>query len=159
MGIGDLRGAGAVANRGVALAESAAARGGAFRRDSVWQRSDRRLFLRARRRRRIALLILRMANAEWLAEQADRMHPGSILGSYLDVDTIGGRTFLFGKQSAGPVLCVFKNRYYLPISIPGVTNGKQNRATLETLARAALRRLTPEATFRGGSGPDPRPPR
>jgi hypothetical protein len=102
---------------------------------------------------RIALLILRVASAEWLAEQASRMHQGSIADSYLEVNTTGERAFLFGKQSARPVLCVFKNPYYLQISIPGVTNGKQHRAALETLARAALRRLTPSASFRADGGP------
>src|SRR3954468_7385415 len=105
---------------------------------------------------RVGLVILRVASADWLAEQADRMRRGSTLGSYLEVETIGERAFLLGTQSARPVLCVFKSPYYLQISVSAraLANGKPNRAALEMLARAALSRLTPGAELRPDRGPD-----
>lgn len=91
-----------------------------------------------------------------LSQQPDhrpfgRMHRGSILGSYQEVETLGERAFLFGKESGRPVLCAFRSPYYLQISTPGLKDGNQGRAALETLARAALRRLTPGVTLRAGA--------
>ncbi len=103
---------------------------------------------------RIVLLVFRVASAEWLAEQAGRMYQGSILGSYQQIHTIGERAFFFGKRSTRPVLCVFKDPYYLQLSIPGVTDEEQSEAALQTLARAVLRRLPPSPTLRADSGRD-----
>jgi hypothetical protein len=93
----------------------------------------------------VAISIRHMSSRYWSDEQIDRMRRGVGLGSYRETAGLGRRSFLLDLNTAGAVLCVFQDSYYLRISVLRVGDPSRRHAILEKLAQTALNRISPLA--------------